>query len=101
MSDAQPHFETHRNGYAFATGLVSFVLAGVGAIVFAADAPMVRLAADATVLRFVLLTFYISISIALIGYRLLADERPGFTPLEKLAEHQVRKDWIGRLSVSF
>lgn len=101
MSEAQPQFETHRTGYALATGLVALVLAAVGAIVFTSEPEMVKLAADSTALNFVLLTFYISISISLIGYRLLADERPDFTPLEKLAEHQVRKDWIGRFSVSF
>ncbi|MFN8374906.1 MAG: hypothetical protein U0694_18775 [Anaerolineae bacterium] len=93
--------ETRRSVYAVLIALMSLLLGGLGAFVFTSDAETIRLAADTTIQRFVVLTFYISLAMSLIGYRLLADEQQSSTDVERLEDRLSRRDLIGRLTVSF
>jgi hypothetical protein len=101
MLAASSRFDTDRREYAFHTALLSFALAGVGAFLFVSEPQPVALTADTTIQRFVVLTSYLSMVNALTGYRLLTDEQDKISRIEKLAQRQFRKDWIGRVIVSF
>jgi hypothetical protein len=101
MMTANSRSQTRRSIYATLIGLLSLLLGGIGAFVFTADPPDVRLAADTTIQRFVVLTFYIGFVISLIGYRLLIDEQEDLDSIEKLNIRQTRHDWVGRIAVSF
>jgi len=93
-------FETNRFSYAFSLGLLSFVLAGIGSILFISDPPIISITADNTIVRFSLLTTYISIVMSLIGYRLLTLEQNKIKQIEYLGQSQAFKDGLRRFIVS-
>jgi hypothetical protein len=101
MTPTNSRSQTRRSVYALMIGLLSLLLGGFGAFVFVSEPLEIGIAADSTIQRFILLTFYISLTMSLIGYRLLVDEQDLLTDLEKLNLRQTRSDWTGRVAVSF